>query len=309
MEHIRKFYIVYYKISPMISIENQSLITKLGKLKDLPKNPLVSIIIPAYNEEKFVWQAIESLLKQTYKPIEIIIVDNASIDSTVKIVERYEKHGIKLIKNEKNEGYGGGCNVGFKLAKGQILMFWDADHIYGENYVKELIGPILEGKDVCTLHNEEKIANLDNLWARAFGQRICTKNGRGKLFSLIRRDIFLKFGPYDPIYGYADDQTLFIKHGITSLGANTEIYHFNPDSLKVNWKHGKWVGKSYPHPCKVILILPAFPVYVLYKSFTQFIKDPYWKFIYFLPVYNTIKYFSYFFGAIDRIKGKKRIED
>ena len=72
-----------------IAEENRKIVANL-KLKDLPKNPLVSVIIPAHNEEKFVWKAIESLLKQTYKPIEIIVVDNASDDSTADIIKNYE---------------------------------------------------------------------------------------------------------------------------------------------------------------------------------------------------------------------------
>ncbi len=273
------------------------------------KNPLISVIIPAYNEAKYVWKAIESLLKQTYTPIEIIVVNNASKDSTEEVIKRYSDKGVKLINSEENLGFGGGCNLGWKESKGPILMFFDADEIYGEDYLKNLITPIIEGKDLCTLHHEEKIANKKNLWARAFGKRICTKNGRGEIFTLIRRDVFEDLGPFDPKYGYADDKTLFYKHGLTSLGVNAEISHHNPDSFKVHWNHGKWVGKSNPHPYIIISILPIFYLYILYKSFRQFLKDPYWRFLYFLPFYHTVKYFSYFSGAIDRIKGKKRIED
>ncbi len=292
-----------------ISKENQHILNKLGKLKPLPKNPLVSVVIPAHNEERFVWKAIESLLNQDYKPVEIIVVDNASDDSTAKVIGRYKNQGVKLIKNKKNEGFGGGCNAGWKKAKGEILMFFDADEVYGKNYIKDLLAPIIEEKDICTLHNMEKIANFDNLWARAFGFRYTTENGRGKIFTIIRRDVFKVLGPFDPKYGYGDDKTLFFKHGLTSLGVDTEISHHNPDNLRVHWNHGKWVGKSYKHPWLTIFSLPIFPVYVLCKSCKHFLKDPYWKFLYFLPLYHTIKYFAYFFGAIERIKGEKRVQD
>ena len=291
-----------------IAEENRKIVANL-KLKDLPKNPLVSVIIPAHNEEKFVWKAIESLLKQTYKPIEIIVVDNASDDSTADIIKNYEKDGVTLVKNVKNEGFGGGCNAGWKVAKGQLLMFFDADEVYGENYIKDLVKPILEGKDVCTLHNMERIANFDNLWARGFGFRYNTQNGRGKIFTIIRRDVFDKLGPFDPSLGYADDKTLNVKYGLTSYGVDAQISHHNPDSFAVHWKHGKWVGKSNPHPYKVIFVLPVFPLYVLYKTLKHLMKDPYWKLVYFLPYYYTIKYFSYFVGAIERIKGEKKVQD
>ena len=100
-----------------------------------------------------------------------------------------------------------------------------------------------------------------------------------------------------------------MKHGLTSLGIDTEIAHHNPDSFKIHWKHGKRVGKINPHPYRIILVLPFFPLYVAYKTFKHLIKDPYFKLVYFLPYYYTIKYFSYFVGAIERIKGEKKVQD
>lgn len=284
---------------------NKKIIDKLGKLKKLPKKPLISVTIPAHNEEKYVWKAIESMLKQTYKPMELIVVNNGSTDNTLEVINKY-KDKIKIVNSKENLGFGGGCNEGWKVSKGDILMFFDADEIYGEDYLKNLVTPILEEKDVCTMHHMEKIANFTNPWARAFGTRYTTQNGRGKIFTMIRRDVFEKLGPFDPSLGYADDKTLNIKHGLTSYGVDADISHHNPDTLKVHWNHGKWVGKSYKHPWITIFFLPLFPLYVLYKSVNQFIDDPYWKFIYFLPFYHTVKYFSYFAGAIQRLKGEKR---
>lgn len=291
-----------------IAKENKKILVKLGILKKIPAKPLVSVIIPAHNEEKYVWKAIESLLKQSYKPMEIIVVDNKSEDSTAEVIARYSNQ-VRLIKNKVNGGFGGGCNLGWRNSKGQVLMFFDADEIYGRDYVKNLVTPIIQGRDLCTVHNMEKIANLDNPWARAFGFRYITENRRGKIFTMIRRDVFEKLGPFDPKLGYADDKTLFFKHGLTSLGVDAEISHHNPDNLKVHWKHGKWVGKSYKHPWLTLLAFPFFPLYVLYKSIKHLKKDFHWKFVYFLPFYYTIKYFSYLAGAIERIKGEKRVQD
>lgn len=288
--------------------DNKNIIEKLGKLKQLPKNPLVSVVIPAHNEEKYVWKAIESILNQSYSPIELIVVDNASSDSTIKVIEKY-KDKIRIVKNSANLGFGGGCNAGWKVSKGEVLMFFDADEIYGKDYVKNLVAPIINNEDICTVHKMEKIANKENLWARGFGKRMTAITGRGQIFTMIRRDVFEKLGPFDPSLGYGDDKTLFVKHGVTGMGVEAEISHHNPDTLQVHWKHGKWVGKSYKHPWITLITLPVFPLYVLYKSARQFVKDPYWKFIYFLPVYYSVKYFAYFAGALERIKGQKRVQD
>ena len=105
----------------------------------------------------------------------------------IKIIRRYEDKGVKLVKNQKNLGFGGGCNAGWKVSKGQLLMFFDADEVYGKDYIKNLVTPILQGKDICTMHNLEKVANVQNLWARAFcKERPTTINGRGKIFTIIR---------------------------------------------------------------------------------------------------------------------------
>ena len=284
---------------------NNQILDKIGKLKSLPERPLVSIIIAAYNEEKYIETCIKSLLKQTYKPIEILIVNSESTDLTPEIVKKYYSKGVKLLNAKRLAGPGGAWNFGWKNSKGKILMFFDADHIYGEDYIKDLSAPVIKGEDICTMHNLERIANIQNIWARAFAkERATTKNGRGQIFTLIRRDVFEILGPFDPSLGYADDKTLFFKYNLTSLGVDTKILRFNPDSLKDHWKHGKWVGKSYQHPWRTILALPFFPLYVLYKSIKHFINDPYWKFIYFLPVYYTIKYFSYLGGAIEKLNKK-----
>lgn len=71
-----------------------------------PQNPLVSILIPTYNREALIGEAIESALNQTYQNIELIIVDNASTDKTIQVIESYQKKDqrIKLFQNEKNLG-------------------------------------------------------------------------------------------------------------------------------------------------------------------------------------------------------------
>lgn len=142
---------------------------KTKKPKKPKKNPLVSIILPAYNEEKHVGICLDSLLKQTYKPIEIFIVDDESRDKTAEIVKKYEKKykNIKLLQ-QKHSGPGAAWNLGFKHAKGEILMFWASDHIYGKNYIKDLSKPIIKGEVLRTIHAREDVANYSKIWARAW---------------------------------------------------------------------------------------------------------------------------------------------
>lgn len=90
--------------------------------------PLVSVIIIAYNEERYLSAAIESVLNQTYEHIEIIVVNDGSIDNTLKVASRYEPR-IKLITQKNSGGCSSPRNTGLKYASGQYVAFLDADDI------------------------------------------------------------------------------------------------------------------------------------------------------------------------------------
>ena len=98
----------------------------------------VSLIIPVFNEEKYITLCLESLEKQIEKPNEIIIVDNNCTDNTINIVKKYKKSlPIKIVK-EKKKGVVFARNRGFSKAKGDILARCDADSILPKNWIKKI---------------------------------------------------------------------------------------------------------------------------------------------------------------------------
>lgn len=102
--------------------------------KSKPQVPLVSVIMPVYNAAAFVAEAIESILVQTYKNFELIIIDDASTDQTWKIIRHYKKRHkdkIKAMRLRTNLSRGGDAagNVGMTLAKGDFIARMDADDI------------------------------------------------------------------------------------------------------------------------------------------------------------------------------------
>lgn len=99
------------------------------------KDRLVSIIIPLYNREEYIREAIDSLLLQTYENIEIIVVDDCSTDSGVSIVEAYGDKRIKLIKNKENRGISYTRSRGFDIAKGEYIALLDSDDIAMPNRI------------------------------------------------------------------------------------------------------------------------------------------------------------------------------
>ncbi|MCQ2740077.1 MAG: glycosyltransferase, partial [bacterium] len=99
--------------------------------------PKTSIIIPAYNIEKYIKTTLESLLNQPFKDIEILCVDDCSTDNTCKIIEEIKDERIKLIKREKNQGAGSARNTALNLARGEYIAFVDGDDNIKENIFLE----------------------------------------------------------------------------------------------------------------------------------------------------------------------------
>ena len=91
-------------------------------------NPLVSILIPAYNSEKWIRSTIKSALDQTWSNKEIIIVDDGSIDNTYKIAKEYESENVKVF-TQKNSGACVARNLAFSYSKGDFIQWLDADDI------------------------------------------------------------------------------------------------------------------------------------------------------------------------------------
>lgn len=88
---------------------------------------MISVIIPTYNRENTIVRCIESVLNQTYKDIEVIVVDDKSTDNTEKVVKAIEDKRVRLIKLEKNSGACVARNVGVENAKGKYIAFQDSD--------------------------------------------------------------------------------------------------------------------------------------------------------------------------------------
>lgn len=101
--------------------------------------PLVSIIMPAYNAEKFIKRAIESILSQTYTNLELWIADDASTDKTLEIISSYSDKRIRTAHNSVNLGYLKTSNKLFELANGDYITFQDADDWSESNRIQILL--------------------------------------------------------------------------------------------------------------------------------------------------------------------------
>ncbi|WP_419725033.1 glycosyltransferase family 2 protein [Terrisporobacter petrolearius] len=110
------------------------------------QNKLVSIITPVYNGEKYIEECIKSVLNQSYKNIEMIIIDDGSTDNSENIIKKYTQSFpfIKYIKCNENSGIWVARNIGIEKAKGRFISFLDADDIYKKNKIKNQINFMLK---------------------------------------------------------------------------------------------------------------------------------------------------------------------
>jgi glycosyltransferase involved in cell wall biosynthesis len=106
--------------------------------------PLVSILIPVYNAERWVAQAIESALGQTWPFTEIIVVDDGSTDNSLSIIRQYEKHGVKIV-SQRNLGASSCRNRALEHAAGDFIQYLDADDALSLDKVERAVEILIEG--------------------------------------------------------------------------------------------------------------------------------------------------------------------
>lgn len=226
---------------------------------------LVSIIIPVYNEEKVIKACLESLNRQTYKPLEIVVVDDGSTDKTLTIISnfkfpfRLETRSRRAISNfkllrQKHLGPGPARNLGAKKARGEILVFVDADMTFDRNFIRDLVKPIHVGKTIGTFSKNEMVENYENIWSICWNinrnlppERMLPQSypDQAPVFRAILKSEFEKVDGFDATGEYTDDWSLSRKLGIKSTVAKGAIYyHSNPATLKEVWQQARWIGKN-----------------------------------------------------------------
>jgi glycosyltransferase involved in cell wall biosynthesis len=114
--------------------------------------PLVTIIIPAYNAAATVARALDSALAQTYRPIEVIVIDDGSKDATSEIVAAYRDERIRLLSLPRNQGESGAMNEGLASARGEYIAFLDADDEWLPTKLAEQV-PMLRENPRATMVN------------------------------------------------------------------------------------------------------------------------------------------------------------
>ncbi len=197
--------------------------------------PLISVCIPAYNNEAFIAATLESVLGQTHRHFEIIVIDDRSTDGTVSAIKRFSDPRIRLVQNEANLGMGGNWNKAVSCATGAYIKLLCADDLVYPNclrrQVEVLEDPSHSGAVLAVCNTDLINANSQVIYRRRVRCRPGLVNGRELIrrsvrwgtnlvgepaAGLFRREVLSRAGLFDPGNPYLIDLAFWaalLRHG------------------------------------------------------------------------------------------------
>ncbi len=183
------------------------------KLSPLSVMPLVSIIIPSYNQGRYIRQAIDSCLRQSYRPIEVIVVDGGSTDETVEVLKSYPELAELRWISESDNGVQDAVNKGVGMAQGEICGIQSSDDGYQEGAIEKAVSEfrqhpqaaLVYGDSVRVNENGEEIErwitgpfSIPNFLSKRTHVPQCA--------AFFRREAFVRVGGWSQTYFIADTE-------------------------------------------------------------------------------------------------------
>ncbi len=208
----------------------------------------ISIVLPTYNGELFLAKSIDSVLNQTYKNIELIIVDDCSTDSTPEILNSYLKKDprIKVIRNEKNKKLPASLNVGFSNASGDYYTWTSDDNEYYPEALEKMINFLENNSEygmvyaICDLN--QKATCGTSVWGEmpATPENLLNFSTCGACF-LYRKEVAQNIGKYDETKFLAEDHDYWLrirlKYKIANITEHLYLYRLHQKSLTKKYQH------------------------------------------------------------------------
>lgn len=202
---------------------------------------LISCIIPVFNGERFLGEALESILAQTYQPVEIIVIDDGSTDGTAEVAARYGTQ-ISYLR-QSNQGPATARNLGLSAAQGAFIAFLDSDDLWHTEKLSRQMARLQERPeiDLC-------FTRFQHFWvpelaeeAKRYQNHPLSQPLSAYLMSslLVRRTVFETFGKFDDGRWYNENMIWFFR--TAERGAIIEVLH---DVLTYRRIHGENLTKG-----------------------------------------------------------------
>jgi glycosyltransferase involved in cell wall biosynthesis len=184
-------------------------------------NPLVSVILPVYNGQRYVSAAIESALAQTYRPIEVVIVNDGSTDHSYETIEPYlNLPDVKYLQQE-NRGVAAARNAGIRHSKGELVAFLDQDDLWLPEKLALQVGYLQQNPEIAMVHSNQRYINGDGGRIQFPGwetdaQGMCLKelfikNRIAVLTVVVRKHCLDEVGPLNESLSGCDDYELWLR--------------------------------------------------------------------------------------------------
>jgi len=202
---------------------------------------LVSVIIPTYNRSGFLKQAVESVLNQTYRNLELLIIDDGSTDDTRPVIEQYARRDLRVrYLEQENAGVPAARNRGISSSRGDYLLFLDDDDMLLPYAVQKMLSFLKQqGEDVKLVYGDAffyhqdggrkvlsdlpSIADRTGLYRQFLGGDPILS-----VFVMVEKNAVLEAGMFDPSFHYCQDYDLWMKillrHRIAKLRIPVAIY-------------------------------------------------------------------------------------
>lgn len=203
---------------------------------------LLSIVIPMYNAESYIRDALDSALLGVDDSVEVIIVDDGSKDQSYKVCANYEDKRVHLLQQE-NSGAPAARNKGLSEARGEYVQFFDADDFYAKGAVNKILSEIRKSKHDCYIGNfyrfdgnESQLEYKDLKWIKSlFDLYMFTPSPNSKVF---KRDILAKNGIFFEEIRLAQDLNFYLKF----LGISQDV-----KIVEYPFFHYRYVRQSISH--------------------------------------------------------------
>ncbi|MAG50696.1 hypothetical protein CL621_03625, partial [archaeon] len=175
------------------------------------KKPFVSVIVPTYNNADYIKKFVNSILNQSFKNFELLIVDDCSKDKTIEVLQKIKDKRLKILKTSKNGGSAISRNLGIAKSLGKYIFFTDGDCIADKNWVKEGLEIFKKRKCVGV---EGKIIYVSENYKPTLSDNIA-ENYSGKTYMganiAYKKDVLIDVKGFDPNLIRMQDRDLALK--------------------------------------------------------------------------------------------------